>query len=362
MKYHEITDEALLERFKGILSIQSESYNQSDMLKHILLRIQDYKDSAPSSVDVEVELDDYGNLYVTKSNRDNPVKFYPTILSHVDTVHKIVPDSQYKVISYENDLFELILCAVDPNTNSQQGIGGDDKVGIHICLESLDVLDNVKLVFFKDEEVGCVGSSQANLDFFKDSRFLIQADRQGVEDMVIGSWGSICSDDFAMYALEKAELLGHTYRDIEPNGGLTDAVELSSVVDLSCMNFSCGYYNPHSDREFIIYEDVCETADLMYEICSGDDIQWEHVNEMVNYRYGGYGFGGYNGYSGSGTLAKSGSIGSSSSSAFVADIDKEDMFDSLDYCSCETPDPDAYNYCSNHDCLKFIKSEQNPHF
>ena len=47
----------------------------------------------------------------------------------------------------------------------------------------------IKLAFFVDEEIGCVGSSNANMKFFDDVSFVLQADRQGYEDVAVDIYG-----------------------------------------------------------------------------------------------------------------------------------------------------------------------------
>lgn len=87
--------------------------------------------------------DSYGNIYVTKGDAEN----YPTIVSHIDTVHAINHNSIVK--RHKN-----VLYSIDTTTFERTGIGGDDKVGVYICLSMLHNLPACKAVFFKDEEVG----------------------------------------------------------------------------------------------------------------------------------------------------------------------------------------------------------------
>ena len=42
----------------------------------------------------------------------------------------------------------------------------------------------MKVVFFREEETGCKGSSEAVMSFFDDVRFVIQPDRKGNSDPV----------------------------------------------------------------------------------------------------------------------------------------------------------------------------------
>ena len=104
--------------------------------------------------DCTITFDDYGNMYVTKG--DGP---YPAMVCHTDTVHDIVKEPVAACIAKGN------IVAFKTLSMEQIGTGGDDKVGIHITLELLKQKTNMKAAFFLDEEVGCIGSSNANFKF-----------------------------------------------------------------------------------------------------------------------------------------------------------------------------------------------------
>ena len=124
--------------------------------------------------------DKFGNLYVTKGEANT----YPCIVSHMDTVHDIISDDRYVVLNSDKEFF-----AIDLKTRGATGIGGDDKCGIYTCLDNLLREKVIKLAFFVDEEIGCVGSGNADMTFFDDVSFVLQADRQGYEDVAIDIYG-----------------------------------------------------------------------------------------------------------------------------------------------------------------------------
>ena len=116
------------------------------------------------------------------------------------------------------------------------------------CLQEYDIL---KCAFFVGEEIGCVGSSNADMEFFKDCRFCVQIDRRGNSDMVTSISGQICSEDFIKAA--RAEDYGYA----PSNGLMTDVEALhENGVGVSCINLSCGYYAPHTDEEFTSKPDL----------------------------------------------------------------------------------------------------------
>lgn len=256
-----------------ILNVQSESYNTKNMEAFILNDVE--------KLGLTAVYDD-GNIYVTKGIADS----YPCIVSHTDTVHKIIPQDHFTIIA--NNEF-----AIGYNRDKMQatGCGGDDKVGIYVCLQLLRTIDNIKVAFFRDEEVGCVGSYAANLDFFKDCRFVLQCDRRGNSDFVNNIYGTPLQSKKFKKAV-KPFLKHYGY---EPTSGmLTDVYALKQQgLNVSVANMSCGYYNPHSDDETIVFADVENCLDMCYDMCINLTEVYEHTAPVVSttYNYYGYGYG-----------------------------------------------------------------------
>ena len=145
-----------------------------------------------------------------------------------------------------------VIFGYSPKQHKQCGLGADDKNGIFIALQCLEHYDVLKCAFFVGEEIGCVGSHAANIEFFADCRFCAQIDRRGNSDMVTSiSFGSICSEEFVKAA--DCESYGYAVS----TGLMTDVEALRcNGVTVSCINMSCGYYEPHTDHEFTVVEDV----------------------------------------------------------------------------------------------------------
>ena len=234
--------------FLEILNVQSYSRETERMAEYIF----DY--CLANNYDVAYE---DGNLYVTKGI--SPDGTYPCIISHTDTVHKIIPNQDYYVVHDDNVAFAYNLSKME-----MTGVGGDDKVGIYVCLRMLQDLPYCKAAFFRDEEIGCVGSMAADLSFFKDCRFILQCDRKGNKDFV--------SDIFCtqLYSQEFSDAIAPILKDYgysETSGGLTDVYQLAEDgVGISVANMSCGYYNPHCDDEMINLHDVENCRAMVFEI------------------------------------------------------------------------------------------------
>jgi tripeptide aminopeptidase len=228
----------------NVMNVQSASYSSERMERFIRRRIK--------KLGLQYELDNYGNIYVTKGKAD----LYPTMVCHVDTVHEI--NDNAIVQKADNKLY-----AFDTKTMTQYGIGGDDKVGIYVTLQLLEHFKTFKAVFFKDEEVGCVGSAKANFDFFNDSTIVLQCDRQGNTDFV----NNIAATQLYDQTLQKdiKAILDYYHRK-ETTGGLTDVLKIADNNPVMVANMSCGYFNPHTDTEYIDIEDVYQTTLMCAQI------------------------------------------------------------------------------------------------
>lgn len=235
----------MTEKLREVLSIQSVSHDQFRMFAYIVRQVK----QIPNAV---MFIDD-GNLYITKG--DAPT--YPCMVAHMDTVHDIT-----------DDLFPLefngMITGFDRINMEQVGIGGDDKVGIFIALECLRDFDNMKVAFFRDEEVGCHGSYGAQMDFFNDCRFVLQCDRRGNSDFITDAGGvELSSKCFQDDLLPIISSYGYKFA----NGMMTDVMALKeNQIEVSVANISCGYYNPHMPNEYVDVFDVMSCLDMCQTI------------------------------------------------------------------------------------------------
>lgn len=225
-----------MELLKKLYTIHSMSGREKKMRKFIKKWISE---NVPEA---SIAYDNLGNMYITKGISDT----YPVIVAHLDQVQN----------NHSRDFQALeagdIIIGYSSKSRSQQGLGADDKNGIWVGLKCLLKYDCIKLAFFVSEEVGCVGSNSADMDFFKDARFALQCDRKGSQDLITtAGWTELCSRDF-VNAMQP-ELFGYK----EETGMLTDVLTLKEKgLGVSCVNISCGYYEPHTDCEFTNIPDL----------------------------------------------------------------------------------------------------------
>lgn len=247
---------------KEILSIQTTTYEQWRIFRWLVTRLSVLEDT-----EFYVHK---GNIYVTKGCADA----YPCVVAHMDSVHDIVEDLTAIEIDGKITGFNKV-------TMEQVGIGGDDKVGIYIAMRCLLDFDNIKVAFFRDEEVGCRGSGDADMGFFKDCKYVLQCDRKGNSDFIINGAGTDLSS--AIFQ-EHVSMLLPAYGYNFEYGSITDVVALKeNGLGVSCANISCGYYNPHMDTEYVVVADVERCLELVQGIIGLLDGVYEHEYVPTTY-------------------------------------------------------------------------------
>lgn len=179
------------------------------------------------------ERDGYGNLFVKTAGCTT------LFTSHTDTVHAHGLEGRQEV-SFENGFAFL--------TNPQNGnvLGADCGTGIYIMLKLLEHGVRANYAFYRDEEVGGLGSEysvKTNPDFYKPIRHAVAFDRKDVCSVITHQWcGRCCSDEFA-----KA-LGGKLGLKPDNTGSFTDTANMAHIVP-ECTNLSVGYYDQHTASE-----------------------------------------------------------------------------------------------------------------
>ena len=183
--------------------------------------------------EAEVTEDNYHNVYVTKGKSDT----YPCVVAHSDQVQ-------------EGKCTPFVCGEIIFGTNTKQddfeGLGADDKNGIWVALKCFQKFDAIKLAFFSSEETGCDGSSRSDLAFFDDCRFVLQCDRKNGNDFIsTARYVELCSKEF----IKDCNIEAFGYKEAI---GMTSDVAILKMrgLDVCCANISCGYYEPHTCREY----------------------------------------------------------------------------------------------------------------
>lgn len=238
-----------IDLLKEVLSVPTATHKEGMLVNYICEWLK--------ANNIEYYIDDMLNIYATKQT-DEKVEYFPCVIAHTDTVHGL-NEIIVKEEMLENAQGEvkLALKAYD-NHGRPTGIGGDDKAGVFACMQVLTDLPNVKAAFFVAEETGCHGSNQADKDFFTNVGYGIQFDAPENWMVTELCWGQqlfnreseffeTCNTVLTEGMGESLEYLIHPY---------TDVYSLRSKFDFSCINISIGYYDYHSNNEYVVIEDV----------------------------------------------------------------------------------------------------------
>lgn len=213
----------------------------------------------------KIWVDDYGNLLAEKIVGDGRGA---TILfsAHMDSVNRY--RAERKIIEKHG----MIYC-------SDGILGADDKSGIAIILAILRNLHKtsfkgkIKVAFTVKEEVGCKGAERINWKWLRDVDLAIVVDRRGNKDIVVGCGFAYCSDSVADFIEMCSDHLGMDWEALE--GGISDAM-VYAEMGINSVNLSAGYYNEHTEDEYLVVKDMYKTFELVLEILS-------NVNAYVDY-------------------------------------------------------------------------------
>ena len=247
MKELQTIDEALMYK---VLSIPSYSGKEYRMIAFLLeyMREKEYKGG----------VDDKGNVYMAKGTPPEG-GCYPCVTAHIDTV-------QYKQNPFIDSRVSIPLVTEEVDGKHRIyaegfGLGGDDKAGVAIALSIVDKLPVCKAVFFVEEEVGCCGSRNMELSWFKDVGYVIAFDAPG-SNCASWSCNGVCLFDktfYETYLAELGEKFGLTNYAAHP---YTDVMVLRTETALTCMNFGAGYYKYHTSDEYCIAEEMDKAASM----------------------------------------------------------------------------------------------------
>jgi hypothetical protein len=241
-----------------LLSVPSETFDEWDMV----FFLSKYLDK----MDYEYDVDEYGNIFVTKGDGANK----PLVCAHIDTVHKKTTINIREVwlprtscYGQKYDQNETLLCLKGyTNDGNETGCGGDDKCGIYVCLELLKRVDNIKVAFFVSEEIGCVGSSKCDADFFNDVEYVVSYDGPGnrlVTEICNGV--RVFDRDSKFFEIVSKTFDEINYEPVYGNHPYTDIYMIKKRFNIDGVNLSCGYYNMHSPSEYVCVDDLNKAID-----------------------------------------------------------------------------------------------------
>jgi di/tripeptidase len=233
---------------------------------------------------IKVTVDDKGNTYLTKgSEKMTEGEYYPCVVAHMDTVHKMqeslvdknerlkIVESVYEV---DDNKTQTTLTARLPNSNTKAGIGGDDKCGVFVCLEMLERFDVIKAAFFVEEEIGMLGSKEADEGFFSNVGYAIQFDAPSDNWITETCSGvKLFDSQFKGMITETLSEGGYTSFSNDP---FTDVNQLAQKFDFCCLNLGCGYHRQHTVDEYVIVEEVANSVKVGINIIEYLGLNYYH--------------------------------------------------------------------------------------
>lgn len=181
----------------------------------------------------DIDYDEYGNIFIGFNEEANKAGL-PILMAHTDNV---LGDNKEPVF----DLGCRYIKGV------HDGIGFDDKAGIMAIITLWQYFKEQKfrIIFPADEETGGTGSALIPTEWFDDAKWILELDRKGDKDFIQRSGGiKLCSDEFAQKFID----MGFKKAD----GVFTDVnIFKPQVPAINMANLSIGYYEPHTDKEYL---------------------------------------------------------------------------------------------------------------
>lgn len=225
--------------------------------------MMDFIENYLESLGVTTYKDTKGNLYGTKGESDT----YPCIVAHTDEVFTT------RSPGFKIHILDEMILATDTECHDFAGLGADDKNGIWVALKAFEEFDYMKGAFFVEEEIGCIGSSNADMTFFEDVRFVLQCDRTGYNDFIYSASGTeLHGNEF----VSAEDLFSFGYKPAR--GIMTDVMQLKdNGLEVSAANISCGYYNAHQENEFTVFSDLENAFELVAFIFNNYTEVYRHI-------------------------------------------------------------------------------------
>ena len=227
--------------------------------------------------------DSVWNLYLI--NKDTPL-----ICSHLDTVwgaeaqklvHKIRLYKTGERIGRQNEQWQEIINNLQSSVIVwQENIWADDKCGIALAMELYEQLgDKISLLFTVWEESGCIWINhfvKENEALLKDITYAIIPDRKGSSDI-------ICKcNDYGSELFDTA-IMGHLWMF-----WFKSVVWLYSDCDticdyINCFNISCGYYEPHTHKEYVVVDELENTYNTILYLINNYNERLEKPTKHHSY-------------------------------------------------------------------------------
>lgn len=195
--------------------------------------------------------DAHGNIVVDNlgsSSAQSRVMF----TSHTDSIHRSATHTTQK-LKRDGDIVTIDLAKTPESTC----LGADDATGNYIMLRLLQAGVKGVYVFFRDEEIGGLGSNYfatnpKAMPLIEQLTHCISFDRMGYDSIITHqSCGRCASDMFADELgkrIKEADPTGTLDLFADPTGSFTDSANFADLIS-ECSNISVGYFKQHTVKE-----------------------------------------------------------------------------------------------------------------
>ena len=191
----------------------------------------------------EIITDQWNNVFIRKGRAD----YYPCVAAHLDTVQPLRP---VEIVQQGGVLIGL------DKQGQRAGLGADDKAGVFVCLELLERFDDLAVLLFAAEEIGCVGARHASDAWFQDAGYVIEFDCPGRGLVSYTSSGERLFANGGEFIQTAAPVLQAHELTRWQRHPYSDVMALRQRFALSCLNLSCGYHNWHQANEYVAVAEV----------------------------------------------------------------------------------------------------------
>lgn len=181
------------------------------------------------------------------------------LVAHMDTVHK----QPVETICFSKDGRFMM---------SPEGIGGDDRCGVHMILEIIRE-SRCHVLFTEDEEIGCIGARAFAAGKIRPQvNYIVEVDRRGSNDAVF----YLCDNpEFAEFVC--------SFGFETARGSFSDISVIAPALGVAAVNISAGYYNEHSRHECIDLAAMERNIGLLREMVQSSAERFEYVERRFAY-------------------------------------------------------------------------------
>ena len=262
---------------KSVLEVPSLSKKEQCMKSFIL-------DFAIKN-NITYKEDSYGNIYLFKGVLKQG-EFRPCVVAHMDTVQTaqeyfITKKQKLQVIESINDYGNIFIL----DNLLPMGIGGDDKAGVAIALDIISQKDKIMGAFFVEEEIGCRGAKNLDINMFNDVAYVMEFDAPSDNWISRVSWGVHLFND-CFYGKIKPLLKKYRQTRINYDDPFTDIQEIKKKIPVNCINIFAGYQKQHTNFEFVVIEHAQKAAHLgidLIDVLGNNISRYEYNPEQKHF-------------------------------------------------------------------------------